>query len=238
MATKAAIGDGIVQDQKNKAWEIRTSWGRVRLRPVQEADAAAIVEIYAPYVLNTAISFEDSVPSVAQMVERIHARAGLYPFMVAEIMPEGEGALPHLIGYAYASAFHERSAYRYCAELSIYLAQQCRQGGVGRALYECIEQVLRLQGFTNLYACIAYSEALANNDLAQESNPYLTLDSVHFHERMGYKLNGVFHRCGYKFGCWFDMCWMEKLLEPLEPAVQPCAALLGCDEAYARLGLL
>ena len=205
---------------------INSSWGAVNFRPALESDAVAIREIYAPYVEESAISFEEKVPSVYEMAARIRARQGKFPFIVAE-------RAGTIVGFAYASAFHERSAYRYCAEVTIYLDRNSRRGGIGQALYHRLEQLLQIQGFTNLYACIAYSEALAHKQL--DSDPYLTLDSVRFHERMGYVLNGVFHHCGYKFGRWYDMCWMEKILHGQR---DEGADLLSCDEAYESLDMV
>ena len=135
---------------------INSSWGAVNFRPALESDAAAIREIYAPYVEE--ISFEEKVPSVYEMAARIRARQGKFPFIVAE-------RAGTIVGFAYASAFHERSAYRYCAEVTIYLDRNSRRGGIGQALYHRLEQLLQIQGFTNLYACIAYSEALAQKQL-------------------------------------------------------------------------
>ena len=189
----------------------------VNFRPALESDAAAIREIYAPYVEESAISFEEKVPSVYEMAARIRARQGKFPFIVAE-------RAGTIVGFAYASAFHERSAYRYCAEVTIYLDRNSRRGGIGQALYHRLEQLLQIQGFTNLYACIAYSEALAQKQL--DSDPYLTLDSVRFHERMGYVLNGVFHHCGYK---------LEKILHGQR---DEGADLLSCDEAYESLDMV
>ena len=181
---------------------INSSWGAVNFRPALESDAAAIREIYAPYVEESAISFEEKVPSVYEMAARIRARQGKFPFIVAE-------RAGTIVGFAYASAFHERSAYRYCAEVTIYLDRNSRRGGIGQALYHRLEQLLQIQGFTNLY--------------------------VRFHERMGYVLNGVFHHCGYKFGRWYDMCWMEKILHGQR---DEGADLLSCDEAYESLDMV
>lgn len=160
-----------------------------RIRLAQPGDAEALLNIYAPYVLNTAITFEYTVPSVQEFSGRIQNTLARYPYLVA--LGEGE-----ILGYAYASSFHTRAAYAWAAETSIYIRQDARGGGLGKALYQHLETILARQGVLNLNACIAYP------------NP----DSVAFHERMGFNTVGHFHQCGFKLGRWYDMIWMEKTL--------------------------
>lgn len=168
----------------------------VCIRPAQPKDAAALLEIYAPYVEKTAVSFEYTVPSVEEFAGRIAAVSERYPYLAAEVNGRIEG-------YAYAARLHPRAAYDWAVETSIYVRRGTRRSGVGRALYEALERALSAQGVENLYAEVAYPP---------EEDEHLTLDSVRFHERMGYTLVGRFHRCGYKFGRWYDMAWMEKHL--------------------------
>lgn len=174
------------------------------IRPAVPEDAEALLQIYAPYVLNTAISFEYTVPSVAEFSERIRKTLTRYPYLVALCGQE-------IVGYAYASAFKSRAAYDRAVETSIYVSQTYRGGGIGRALYEKLEAVLRCQNILNLNACIAFP---AGEDV------HLTTDSPKFHERLGYQTVAHFHRCGFKFNTWYDMIWMEKLLgeHPAAPA--------------------
>lgn len=159
-------------------------------------DAVALLEIYAPYVEHTAISFEYEVPSAEEFRERIVNRLGKYPYLVAEV--DGR-----MLGYAYTSPFVGRAAYGWSAETTIYLREDCRKMGVGRALYEALEKVSKAQNILNLNACIGYP---------QEEDEYLTMNSVKFHEHMGYQMVGMFHNSGYKFGRWYHMVWMEKLI--------------------------
>lgn len=166
----------------------------VRIREATPKDAAALVEIYAPYVLETAVTFEYDVPSVAEFSGRIERVLEKFPYLVAE--NDGE-----IVGYAYAGAFHPRAAYQWCAEMSVYVKQNARRMGVGRMLYDAMEAILRMQRLTNVEACIAVPSA---------PDAHLTMDSVHFHEKMGYRMVGAFHQCGYKFDTWYDMVWMEK----------------------------
>lgn len=166
----------------------------VRIREATPKDAAALVEIYAPYVRETAVTFEYDVPSVAEFSGRIERVLEKFPYLVAE--NDGE-----IVGYAYAGAFHPRAAYRWCAEMSVYVKQNARRMGVGRMLYDEMEAILRMQRLTNVEACIAVPSA---------PDAHLTMDSVRFHEKMGYRMVGAFHQCGYKFDTWYDMVWMEK----------------------------
>lgn len=176
----------------------------VLIRPADPEDAEALLKIYAPYVLQTAITFEYEVPSVEEFAGRVRATLARYPYLAAE--RDGK-----IVGYAYVSAFHARPAYDWAAETSIYVAQACRGDGVGRALYEKLEEVLRRQNILNLNACIAFPRG---------EDPHLTDGSPKFHERLGYRTVGHFHQCGYKFDTWYDMIWMEKLLgeHPVPPA--------------------
>lgn len=164
-----------------------------------ERDAEALCAIYAPYVLETAISFEYEVPSVAEFARRMTATLERYPYIVAET--DGAAA-----GYAYAHPFVEREAYSRSAEMTIYVEQGLRRSGLGRALYTAIEKALALQNVTNLNSCIGVPRC--------ENDPHLTLDSVRFHTRLGYRMVGRFDGCGYKFGRWYDMAWMEKIIAP------------------------
>lgn len=166
----------------------------VRIREATPKDAAALVEIYAPYVRETAVTFEYDVPSVAEFSGRIERVLEKFPYLVAE--NDGE-----IVGYAYAGAFHPRAAYQWCAEMSVYVKQNARRMGVGRMLYDAMEAILRMQRLTNVEACIA---------VPSSPDAHLTMDSVRFHEKMGYRMVGAFHQCGYKFDTWYDMVWMEK----------------------------
>ena len=186
----------------------------IKIRTAVPEDAVALLEIYAPYVEHTAISFEYEVPSVEEFRERIVNRLEKYPYLVAEV--DGR-----MLGYAYTSPFVGRAAYGWSAETTIYLREDCRKMGVGRALYGALEEVSKAQNILNLNACIGYP---------QEEDEYLTMNSVKFHEHMGYQMVGMFHNSGYKFGRWYHMAWMEKLLAPHVPdpaPVRPFPALTG-----------
>lgn len=166
------------------------------IRPATTDDAQELLNIYAPYVEKTAVSFEYDVPSLEEFSARIADTLKKYPYLVAEC--EGE-----ILGYAYTHAFHERAAYDRSAETSIYLKEGKTKMGVGRTLYEALEKVSQAQNILNLNACIAYPE---------HEDEHLTMNSIQFHEHLGYRMVGIFHNCGYKFGNWYHMAWMEKMI--------------------------
>ncbi len=169
---------------------------KIIIRSVSAADAPALLKIYAPYVEHTAITFEYEVPSVEEFTSRIINTLKKYPYLTAE--QNGE-----LLGYAYASPFHDRPAYDWAVETSIYIDMNRKHTGIGRKLHDALENSLRQQGILNMNACIAYPS---------EEDEYLTKNSVEFHHHMGYRLVGEFYQCGYKFHRWYNMVWMEKLI--------------------------
>ncbi len=169
---------------------------QILLRTARPSDAERLVEIYAPYVTDTAITFEYEVPSVEEFRSRIEKTLGKYPYIVAE--QNGR-----IMGYAYASAFARRAAYNWSVELSIYLDMEIRRQGIGGRLYQAMEEILKEMHILNMNACISWPKA---------EDEYLTKNSVQFHEHMGFRLAGEFHDSGYKFGRWYNVVWMEKMI--------------------------
>lgn len=167
-----------------------------KIRNVVINDAESLLEIYSYYVTDTAISFEYTVPSLAEFQSRIKRITEKYPYLVVE--KDGQ-----IQGYAYAHPFVEREAYDWCCETTIYLDKNARKCGLGRMLYEALEARLKEMGIINLYACIARTD---------KEDEYLNNNSPEFHEHLGYKTVGEFRKCGYKFGRWYDMIWMEKII--------------------------
>ena len=168
----------------------------MNIRLATPADAEALLDIYAPYVRDTAITFEYVVPTVEEFRRRIERCCEKYPYWVA--VEDGK-----VVGYAYASAFKEREAYQWAVETSIYVKMGERRKGIGRRLHEALEEALKEQGILNMNACIAF---------AKTEDEHLTLDSVRFHYKMGYRKVAHFHKCGCKFERWYDMIWMEKFI--------------------------
>ena len=177
-------------------------------------DAAAMLDIYAPYVRDTAITFEYDAPSVQEFSDRIRHTLERYPWLLAE----ENGSI---IGYAYASPFKARRAYSWAVETSIYVAKNARGRGAGRLLHNALEDLLRRQGILNMCACIAVPHG--------DADEYLNDSSMRFHEHMHYRLVGRFHKCGCKFGRWYDMVWMERHIgehaenpDPIKPIGEIC----------------
>lgn len=166
------------------------------IRTATAEDAEILLEIYRPYVENTAISFEYEVPTVEEFQKRIENTLQMYPYIAAV-------AGDKIVGYAYASAFKQRKAYDWAVETSIYVDMKAQGLGVGKKLYLALEEILKKQNILNLNACISYTD---------REDERLTNHSMHFHEHLGYRLVGKFHQCGYKFGNWYDMIWMEKMI--------------------------
>ncbi len=168
------------------------------IEKVSEEDVSQLLSIYAPYVEKTAISFEYEIPSLEEFRGRIRDISSKFPYIKAVI--DGE-----IVGYAYATTFKGRKAYDWSVETTVYVREDCKRGGVGRKLYDVLEKSLKDMGILNVNACIAYLDGDRTDD-------NLTNDSCRFHEKMGYRIVGIFHDSGYKFGKWYDMIWMEKML--------------------------
>lgn len=171
---------------------------QVIIRSATPADAEELLQIYAPYVTDTAITFEYDVPSVDEFRSRIESTLLKFPYIVAIL----DGAI---VGYAYAGTFKGRAAYNHCVETSIYVQMDKHGLGIGKRLYAELEDRLRTQGILNVNACISWIDT---------PNQYLTHQSPSFHTHLGYTKCAHFHLCGYKFNQWFDMIWMEKMLGP------------------------
>lgn len=182
----------------------------MRIEKVSVSDAKELLGIYGPYVEKTAITFEYAVPSVEEFEGRIRNISSKYPYIKA-VNDNGE-----IVGYAYASAFKGRRAYDWSVESTVYVREDQKRNGVGMALYEVLEKSLAQMGILNVNACIAYLKDGTTDE-------HLTNDSYFFHDKLGYKLVGTFHDSGYKFGNWYDMIWMEKMLGDHSTEPRPVA---------------
>lgn len=157
------------------------------------ADSVAILKIYAPYVQDTAVSFETEVPPLEEFTARIERISAKYPYLVYEA--DGKA-----VGYAYASRHRERAAYCYDVDLSVYFAPEHHGKGEAARLYGALLALLEELGYCNAYA--AYTEP---NEKSRR-----------FHEKCGFTPIGTFRHTGFKFGRWHDVTWMEKVLRPAE----------------------
>ncbi len=156
-------------------------------------DASRVAQIYRPYVTDTIISFEEIAPSAAAMASRMGHVLEWAPWLVAE---DENG---RVIGYAYASRHRERAGYRWSVDIAVYVDQESRRRGIGRALYGQLVPILRRQRFVNAYAGIG---------LPNEA-------SVALHESIGMRRIGVYERVGWKLGRWVDVAWYGmRLTEP------------------------
>ena len=162
----------------------------MNIRLAKRSDAAALLAIYAPYVENTAITFDYEVPTIEDFANRIEKTLGKYPYLVAE----EDGVV---LGYAYASTYYARAAYDWAVELSVYASQDARGKGVGSKLYDELEDLLDQMGYMHFLACIS----LPNED------------SLAFHAKRGYQQVAHFPKIGYKFERWHDIVWLQKSLE-------------------------
>lgn len=170
----------------------------LKVRNARLEDAAELNRIYSDYVVNTAITFEDDAISDDEFKDRMKGIMSFYPYFVCESGGE-------IVGYAYAGQFKNRSAYDWAVETTVYVKRGCGRAGIGSALYGALERALKRQGINNMYACIAVPKV---------EDEYLTLGSVRFHRKMGFKTVGRFVSCGCKFGRWYDMVWMQKVIGP------------------------
>ena len=163
------------------------------VRPATEADIPAVAAIYRPAVRNGTASFELEPPDDAEMLRRYRAltEAG-YPYLAAEI----DGCL---VGYAYASAYRPRPAYRFSVENSIYIAADAQRRGVGRILLEALIDRCTTKGYRQMIAVIG--------DSAQSA-------SIGLHRSFGFRFSGTVHSVGYKHGRWLDSVIMQLALGP------------------------
>ena len=170
------------------------------MRPVvrlaEPADAAGVQAIYAPIVRDTAISFEVDPPSIEEMSRRIASTLQRFPWLVC-------ADDDMVLGYVYGGRHRERSAYRWSADVTVYVHERARGRGVGHALYSTLLPLLALQGYHRAYAGITLPNA----------------GSVRLHESQGFTPVGVYPAVGYKLGEWHDVGWWQLALRP--PARNP-----------------
>lgn len=158
----------------------------ITIRLATPADAEGILTIYAPYIENTSFTFETEVPTIKDFAERINSYLINWPWLVCEI----DGIIA---GYAYATRHRERTAYQWCTESSVYIHDNFQRSGIARALYTALFDILKIQGFRNVYAVIN----LPNDK------------SVSFHENLGFIHFATYEKVGYKLGKWKNVGWWK-----------------------------
>lgn len=169
--------------------------GSIKIRDVLSEDAERIQEIYSPYVADTTISFEITVPNKLEMKRRIEkALSNEFPYIVAE------NETGTVVGYAYADKFGEREAYRYSFIVSIYLDMEVQSRGIGQKLYDELEKRMKKMGIVQVLSAITGKNK----------------KSLRFHEKNGFTKIGHFPNVGYKMGEWHDIIWMNKTINSIE----------------------
>lgn len=170
-----------------------------QIRYLSQSDFTAILEIYRPFITDSAVSFEEEVPSFEAFSQRLSGIAEKYPFMVVE--DQGK-----ILGYAYASLHRERKAYRWITETTIYMAQEARGQGLGKRLYSTLLDELSRRHFTLAYGIITLPNAA----------------SISLHAACGFENMVVHKNAGWKRNAWHDVLWMKKELGPFEtPPTEP-----------------
>lgn len=180
------------------------------IRPAHIRDAQAILDIYQWYVKTSTATFEYEVPSITTFQTRMTTLMANYPFLVSM-----QGNI--IVGYCYAGPHHERAAYQWNVELSVYIHPDYTKQGIGTALYKIMFPLLALQHVVNLYACITYP------------NP----TSIQMHEAFGFHKIGHLSKTGFKFNQWLDVIWMEKrILSSITPL--PFISIQQLDHAKVK----
>jgi L-amino acid N-acyltransferase YncA len=175
------------------------------IRIATAADAAGILEIYAPFIQNTSLTFETEVPGIDAFSQRIQSYLKEWPWLVMEVNGR-------IAGYAYASRYRERTAYQWSVECSVYIHPEYTRRGFASKLYSCLFEFLKLQGFTTVYAVIN----LPNDN------------SVALHEQLGFEWFATYEKVGYKLGRWKNVGWWRLPLNEFsdEPAAPTAFAKL------------
>lgn len=177
------------------------------IRQALGQDVPEILGIYAPYILNTTITFEYEVPTLSEFWMRFERITARYPWIVWE--EEGQ-----ILGYAYADEAFVRAAFSWDVDLSIYLRSDARGRGIGNRLYGCLEEMLRQAGYHNLYGLVTGEN----------------VESMRFHEHRGYKKLGCLEKSGWKMGRWIDICWYGmRLAEAGDPGAKPEPFVFGTE---------
>jgi L-amino acid N-acyltransferase YncA len=156
------------------------------IRPIQKEDIKACLEIYAPFVNESAVSFELVVPTITEFNARVEQITQKYPWLVAVQGNE-------IMGYAYASSYRDRLAYQWNVEVSVYVHDNFKQKKVGQTLYLELMKLLKTQGFCRAFAVIAIPNE----------------PSVKFHTQFGFKEFAVYEKVGFKLDQWHDVLWMQ-----------------------------
>lgn len=186
------------------------------IREVGLLDVPQLLAIYAPFVTDTVVTFEEKVPSVTEFTERVENYRQYFPWLIAE----ADGVIA---GYAYVSKYRERIAYQWVAECSIYMHPNYKRTGIAQKLYSALFDILKLQGMYRVYAVIGIPHE----------------ESTRFHEKMGFQYFATYQHTGYKLGQWRDTGWYEYILKhpdenPRPPISYTQVNREAVEEIFAR----
>lgn len=177
------------------------------IRLANEKDAGGILSIYTPYISDTSFTFESEVPSVSALADRIISYLANWPWLVCEV--DGKVA-----GYAYASRYRERIGYQWCVECSVYIHNDHLRSGIAKALYTALFEILKKQGYRNVYAVINLP-----NDR-----------SVQFHENCGFTWFATYENVGYKLGKWKNVGWWKLVINEYSHEPDPPVKFSDLDK--------
>jgi phosphinothricin acetyltransferase len=181
----------------------------MKIRTATVDDALGILNIYSPYIVNTSLTFESEVPSINNFSKRIGDYLQEWPWLVCEIDNQ-------IAGYAYASRYRERVCYQWSVECSVYIHDQYMHKGIAQALYVGLMEILKIQGFRNVYAVINLP------------NP----KSVSFHEQFGFSWFATYDHVGYKLGEWKNVGWWKLQLNNYDQHPDPLIAFSNLDKSF------
>jgi len=180
----------------------------MEIRLATTSDARGILDIYAPYIENTSFTFETEVPSESDFVKRISDYLQNWPWIVCDV----NGIIA---GYAYAARYRERTAYQWSVESSVYIHDDFQRNGIASALYRSLNEILKIQGYRNVYAVI---------NLPNEK-------SVAFHEKCGYRYFATYEQVGYKLGKWKNVGWWRLILNEFNMEPEPPIPFSALDKS-------
>lgn len=181
------------------------------IRIATPEDARSILEIYAPYITHTSLTFETEVPSEQAFAERMRNYLQTWPWLVCEV----DG---NIAGYSYATRYRERTGYQWCTESSIYIKDEFKGTGMAKALYSALFEILKRQGFRNVYAVINLP-----NDR-----------SVVFHESCGFSWFATYENVGYKLGQWKNVGWWRLQINDYSDEPDPPIAFKKMDKSSLK----
>lgn len=180
-----------------------------KIRRATVEDLARIQEIYRPYVEqeDIVVNSEHRVPTMEELEERFALATKEFPWLVCEIDDV-------VVAYAYAGKPFKREGYKWNAEVSVYADGKYHGRRLASALYECLLELLKEQGYYNIYACI-----LSINE-----------KSIKFHEKYGFKVMSIFPNSVHKHDKWIDVIWMNKILQEFKNDVKNPISIWDLDK--------